>query len=94
MIFNITDYNNFKDIKIWKNICDKAFSVGKSIKRNNSLTNSTDRNYELKPIYFLVGNKTDLKKRAVNESNIQFYCDTDNIYQYIETSAYTGEDVR
>lgn len=50
-------------------------------------------NTQRSPVYFLVGNKIDLDKRAVKLSEIQTYCIENNIFSYVETSAYTGEGV-
>lgn len=94
LVFDLTDYNTFKDIKIWKSICDDACSIGPPPKRENFSINPTEQNTEFKPTYFLVGNKTDLKKRAITESEIKLYCDNNNITHYIETSAYNGDGVK
>lgn len=46
------------------------------------------------PIYFLVGNKSDLHTREVSLELIQQYCYDNNIQHYYETSAYTGSGIK
>lgn len=44
-------------------------------------------------IFILLGNKSDLNVKAVLEDDIKEYCSRQNIYTYIETSAYTNLNV-
>jgi len=46
------------------------------------------------PIYFLVGNKNDLPDRSIGKSEIDVFCEMNDINHYFETSAITGDGVK
>lgn len=81
LVFDISNPGTFNDVKNWKRICDDA---------NSGIYNTTGNPL---PTYFLVGNKKDKEIHAINQKEILEYCESNNIYDYIETSAITGEGI-
>lgn len=46
------------------------------------------------PVYFLIGNKSDVGHRVVSPSIVKKYCQSHGIYNYFETSAKTGDGIQ
>jgi Ras-related protein Rab-5C len=76
LVFDINDHSTFIDAKTWKTLCDQTYVQKTGTKQP--------------PVYFLIGNKIDIDRRAVKLSEIQTYCIDNDIAGYIETSAHTG----
>lgn len=49
--------------------------------------------HDTPPTYFLVGNKSDKEFKTVCKDEIEDYCKSHGIKYYIETSAFTGDNV-
>lgn len=56
--------------------------------------NTCDECNYIKPVYILVGNKSDKSNRCVTNDTIKDFCDKNNIDEYIETSAQTGVNIK
>jgi len=78
LVFDLTKRESFRKIPMWKDLCDEA-----------NCDYQTSENSDI-PIYILIGNKLDMKDKAVTMSEIEQYCTANNIRHYIETSAVTG----
>ena len=81
LVFDITNYKSFQKISMWKQLCD------------DSNREYTDESLGI-PIYFLVGNKFDMKDRAVGKLEIESFCQYNNISHYVETSASNGTGIK
>lgn len=78
LVFDIGDRHSFENVDIWKRLCDDANS----------------RFEDRIPVYILIGNKIDNIKRDIPNCVIKDYCKFNNIYEYVETSALTGEGLK
>ncbi len=99
LVFDLTNFKSFKDIAVWKRICDDTTSH--SIDNNNSLFDDNIPIPKSNVTYYLVGNKYDKLVESTNNPNIKVvphdeimtYVKNNNITGYFETSAYTGYNI-
>lgn len=78
--------------------CILVFDLSDAVSFQNihswkQLSDNANLEFPTQPIYILIGNKSDLKNRAVSADMVKEYCRVNNIHSYVETSAWTGAGV-
>lgn len=81
LVFDLSRRDSLNKILIWKELCADA-------------NEGYYENHTNIPIFILVGNKSDVKNRAITNEEISSFCQNNNIIHYFETSAFTGDGIK
>lgn len=79
-------------------VCVLVFDLSnrETLEKLSLWKNSSDHfniNSISRPIYFLVGNKSDIENKDVTKDNIDDFCENNDMTHYFETTTLTGSSV-
>ena len=90
-VYDITKQESFDNIQNWLNFVQQGSNKKNNIENGNDIIN--EENEKKTPLYFLVGNKTDLEeKRAVSYEEGKNFAEEKEM-QFFEVSAKEGKKI-